>query len=192
MLRKHQNLAYIRRCIQRWTCSQEDMKLIGRVRRQEAQMASQWQHRQTHPLAQLSRQYMDVPNTGALRIIIAWLCVGCRTVKKSYYTSGYFDAVCSRPGHGPSCKMSRRGALLATESGPTTTGRPLGFLMAWLMAGASAEDKAAHRAQHQFDVPLSVRIDARVALMEIEGGPALAERERPRRDDEPVEPLWSS
>ena len=109
------------------------------------------------------------------------------------------DAHCSNPAHKCSrnpCRLDR--TLRPRKPRTTVSGRPLACLLAWLLHGRNCESKDRHKgsaslAQHLpeddaffnwFD-----RYVLRQAALLDESLSALVEAERPKRVDEPLEPL---
>eukprot|EP00971_Amphidinium_carterae_P205383 4076238-Amphidinium_carterae.1 len=106
--------------------------------------------------------------------------------KLSYYQSkASFEARCACAGH-IACVLTRRGTGVLSKS----KGRPLGFLMAWLMWGQQCSDKAAHRNKEKWkaELTLDVRKKARQTLLALTNGLELASHEREKDDDELSEP----
>jgi len=100
-----------------------------------------------------------------------------------YYRNGDFTAYCGDPNHGIDCNKSR-----TSHSGHRRSqGRPLGFLLAWIMQGD--EHAARHDHVHFSRAPSKrSRKYARALLMTFYGADLIAELERPKRDDESDEP----
>ena len=70
----------------------------------------------------------------------------------SYYKKGEFVAGCRCAGHHR-CTKTRQG-VGASKKGPTLTGRPLGFLAAWLDIGSVCEDRPEHYDEIFTQLPL--------------------------------------
>ena len=112
----------------------------------------------------------------------------------TYYdtTKQFIAHCCNYEKHGKRCFLSRS-SLASKRSGPSWAGqgRPLGLLMAWLIAGTSTtckdEDQAGHK-KHKPAYPQ--RSLARVALEAMDGSEALFEMERQIEEgsDETPEP----
>lgn len=108
----------------------------------------------------------------------------------SHYPSKQaFEAVCCNKAHGR-CVATRtqRGKRKGADGWPAT-GRPCGFLAAWLAAGESLATKEEHWAPGVLAQPLAVRVDLRRQIAESgEAGRLLLQQERAKEPAEPEEP----
>lgn len=110
----------------------------------------------------------------------------------SFYESKQaFEAVCDRREHGR-CVVTRtrHGRAMGADGFPKS-GRPVGFLAAWLGAGEHLQTKQQHWAQECFVRPYEERANVR-AHIEACGpsGRLLLECERTRGDGEGAEPVY--
>ena len=104
----------------------------------------------------------------------------------AFYKSGTFLASCKCKNHGR-CTKTRQGRG-ASGKGPTMSGRPLGFLAAWLLVGYECEDRAQHYSPESIYISFDTRSDARAQLRRMPGADALLECEGGSPDDpEPAE-----
>ena len=96
-------------------------------------------------------------------------------------SSGQLVAYCGI--HGRSCRKQRT----TNASRKPGSGRPLGWLAAWLLAG----HQSASRDEHFYDVDhtLASRVAGRALVAASDGGDVLAVFEAPRLDIDPEEPL---
>jgi len=96
-------------------------------------------------------------------------------------SSGQLVAYCGI--HGRSCRKQRTTSASRTPG----SGRPLGWLAAWLLAG----HRSASRDEHFYDVDhtLASRVAGRALVAASDGGDVLAVFEAPRLDIDPEEPL---
>lgn len=130
----------------------------------------------------LNRQAVQA-NRGVIGKALATVHLATGTI--SYYERGDFLAVCKVDGHGR-CTKTRKGES-ATAVGPTATGRPLGFLAAWLAHGSMYADKAEHYTALALTIPHDVRTAARAELSLHEGAMELFAFEKgDLGDDEPL------
>ena len=105
-----------------------------------------------------------------------------------YPTGGFFEAVCRNPSH-LQCKMRRTSKGRTLKSGEQIGGRPLGFLMHWLKAGATMDQKHLHWVREDWaNYTVDERQRARETLSRLVGGPDLMGFERDRSTGEPEEP----
>jgi hypothetical protein len=100
-----------------------------------------------------------------------------------------FEATCPRFDHvsgGKPCRLTR----YSTANKNLAKGRPLGFMLAWLEAGRHMADH--HEHIHPLalaSLGLADRIRCRGLINAMPCGPAMLDKERPRRAGEPVEPM---
>ena len=95
----------------------------------------------------------------------------------SYYPrSENFVAVCRHEHAVTACKVAR--PRREAKSNPAQ-GRPLGFLVAWLLGGANSDTPGLYKLGNKLS--LERRKQARSALKQIEGSADLFTNERPRR-----------
>lgn len=103
-----------------------------------------------------------------------------------YVSKSAFEAVCDNPAHGR-CVATRTSSGRATgEDGFPRSGRPLGFLAAWLQAGQGVGSKAEH--WQLFDQPHSERVRLRSEFSTSGAFQTLLAHERARAEGEPEEP----
>ena len=94
-----------------------------------------------------------------------------------------FSAFCMCSSHQPDCRRSRKSTKKDQRPGQ---GRPLGFLMGWLMKASRCSDRFQHV---KFCTPtLQERQEGRRRLLEVEGSEVLFQREREKLAGEPDEP----
>lgn len=106
--------------------------------------------------------------------------------KISYYVRGDFVAECKVPGHNR-CTKTRKGQG-ASKMGPTLTGRPLGFLSAWLLTGHIHSDRFEHYDDLATTFTHESRLSHRADLAAFEGAADLFEKEDGEPGDgEPAE-----
>lgn len=115
---------------------------------------------------------------------VTFICPGGSV---SFYNSKHaFEAVCDNRSHGR-CVATRSCSGRGTgEGGFPRSGRPVGFLAAWLGAGQGVETKADH--WRLFDQPLAERVRVRGCIADTPSGRQLLACERPRAEGEPDEP----
>lgn len=118
-----------------------------------------------------------LPAAGNLRV-----CVGLGNSYIAHYERPkQFYAVCLHAGH-EKCRLTRT----SNPGAQPASGRPLGYLMAWLDAAASYDDAFDHR---QRCLPTcGDRRAARSRLHGVSGSGDVFARERPRRQDTDSEP----
>lgn len=105
----------------------------------------------------------------------------------AYYGSKRaFEAVCENPAHGKCVATRTSTSKGTTADGFPRSGRPVGFLAAWLARAEEAATKAEHWAM--FDNPLEARAGLREQIARTEAGTALQRCERAPAAGEPLEP----
>lgn len=107
-----------------------------------------------------------------------------------YYTSKErFVAYCGRAAHsGEAQPCSRERTTMAVATAPEK-GRPLGFLMAWLLDAESWDSRALHCNKAICMYSEEKRIEGRETLRVLPGTEKLFLLERRKREGEPEEPL---
>lgn len=134
------------------------------------------------PKAEAGRQRRGVRGSATLTFHVAGGSI-------SYYPSKTaFEAVCNHPEHGR-CVVTRTSRAMAGSRRGPESGRPVGFLAAWLAAGQSRASKQEHWATECFDRPHAERAAFRVAIGGSAAGRTLLECERPAGPDEDLEPM---
>lgn len=105
-----------------------------------------------------------------------------------YLARQEFYAVCGRGCHGKLCRKVRtsRGSQ---DTHKSAQGRPLGFLAAWLLGGASEAVDTADAHKWGVACTREERVAARARLAACPGAEGLMSYERARRDGEPEEPI---
>ena len=99
-----------------------------------------------------------------------------------YHGTNALQAHCKWPSHGD-CRKQRT-IVPGRRAGQ---GRPLGYLTAWLLDAHKHETQNEHN--HRSVVTLEERQNARALLAGLPGSDDLFEKERPRADGEPDEPI---
>ena len=112
-----------------------------------------------------------------------------------YSTTGRFVAHCLCEGHGRRCFREGKGRPLPglEDKQQKKKGRPLGMLMAWLMApihgtGPQNADVSTQHAHKVFQPDLALRKRWRASLEAMQEAAPLFLEERVQRDDEDKEP----
>ena len=100
-----------------------------------------------------------------------------------------FEATCFNHRHGH-CVLSRTCKGRALRHVGVVAGRPLGFLVCWILQSGACDSKAQHWDKDTWKevFSLEARQKAREQLMGMPGGPTLAAHERARAAGEPEEP----
>ena len=105
--------------------------------------------------------------------------------KIAYYSNkAAFEATCPNPAHGH-CVLTRTSKARQSRQHGLVAGRPLGLMCCWLKH-ADVADKAAHwhlPSWHDW-CSQDARVEARRALAQLPGGPALLAWEREKAEGE--------
>lgn len=112
----------------------------------------------------LNREAIDIPGLGQLRY---------------YKNSGNISAACTI--HSADCRRS------ATTISQNKSGRPIGLLVAWLQLGHDYSARTSH--VHSCKPSLTERQAAREFFNSLEGSSEFSQYERPKKSDEPDEPV---
>ena len=111
----------------------------------------------------------------------------------TWYRSGYIEAQCGNKKHvGKRCVLTRKaGAPSGTAKGGPGSGRPVGFLAAWLARGCECGSRERHWADDNMVIPWAERMLARMYVLDLPIGVDLSDKERPANDayDQDGEPL---
>ena len=108
--------------------------------------------------------------------------MGCGSIV--LYKSGEVYAICRDPRHGLKCRVSRQ---RRPNIRFPAQGRPIGFLVSWLMSHDEFEDDFGHKCKDNcFDH--SFRKVARSMFSHLPGAALMLECERDKLDDEESEP----
>ena len=111
----------------------------------------------------------------------------------TWYRSGNIEAPCGNKKHvGKRCVLTRKaGEPGETARGGPGSGRPVGFLAAWLARGCDCGSRERHWADDNLLIPCAERMLARMYVLDLPGGVELSDKERPPHDayDQDGEPL---
>eukprot|EP00971_Amphidinium_carterae_P327595 6459024-Amphidinium_carterae.4 len=135
-------------------------------------------------------QHERIPRSGPAMVasgprMHAEACVRFDFGKVSYHESkGSFEAVCTYPGH-KQCVLTRTSKGRLTKNGKTVSGRPVGFLAAWLLSADKYESKQEHWNKDAWQEHLdhATRKAARDQVKGLAGGDELLAMERQDIDD---------
>ena len=84
---------------------------------------------------------------------------------------------------GEKCVLTRKpGEPGETARGGPGSGRPVGFLAAWLARGCDCGSRERHWADDNLLIPCAERMLARMYVLDLPGGVELSDKERPPHD----------